>query len=106
MSWRERPLQPPAGFADKQGAAAARAALIEKLGYTGGKRGWKRIYLEVQKGDFVKKTKIQWHSAFVSAMGLDFGQYKSPEDHLDIDTLHRSGDETGRTFPLLYRAWV
>lgn len=31
------------------------------------------IYWKVQKGDFMKETKIQWHSAFVSAMGLDFG---------------------------------
>ena len=96
------------------------------------------IYLEVQKGDFMKETKIQWHSAFVSAMGLDFGtdradlifekeynlntkpleidllvikkeasfqitseigksfkghnivEYKSPEDHLNIDTFYKT----------------
>lgn len=86
----------------------------------------------------MKETKIQWHSAFVSAMGLDFGadraslifekeynlntkpleidllvvkkeaslqiaseigkifkghnivEYKSPEDHLDIDTFYKT----------------
>ncbi len=96
------------------------------------------IYLEVQKGDYMKETKIQWHSAFVSAIGLDFGsdradlifekeynlntkpleidllvikkevsfqiaseigklfkghnivEYKSPEDHLDIDTFYKT----------------
>ncbi len=31
------------------------------------------IYLEVPKGDFMRETKIQWHLAFVSAIGLDFG---------------------------------
>ncbi len=31
------------------------------------------IYLEVRKVDFMKETKIQWHSAFVTAIGLDFG---------------------------------
>lgn len=96
------------------------------------------IYLKVEKGDFMKESKIQWHSAFTSAMGLDFArdrddlifeteynlnkkplqidllvikkeasvqiaseigklfkghnilEYKSPEDHLDIDTFYKT----------------
>lgn len=106
------------------------------------------IYLKVQRGDFVKETKIQWHSAFVSAMGLDFRQdraelifekeynlntrpleidllvikkeasfriaseigklfkghniveYKSSEDHLDIDTFYKT-----LAYACLYKAY-
>ncbi|MCM1046582.1 MAG: hypothetical protein NC417_13845 [Candidatus Gastranaerophilales bacterium] len=96
----------------------------------------------------MKETKIQWHSAFVSAMGLDFGpdradlifekeynlntkpleidllvikkeasfqiaseigklfkghnivEYKSPEDHLDIDTFYKT-----LAYACLYKAY-
>ena len=33
----------------------------------------------------MEDTKVQWHPGFVAAMNLDIVEYKSPEDHLDID---------------------
>ena len=38
----------------------------------------------------MEDTKVQWHPGFVAAMNLDIVEYKSPEDHLDIDVFYKT----------------
>ena len=42
----------------------------------------------------MEDTKVQWHPGFVAAMNLDIVEYKSPEDHLDIDVFYKSYGKT------------
>ena len=81
------------------------------------------IYLKVEKGDFMKESKIQWHSAFTSAMGLDFArdrddlifeaEYNLNKKPLQIDLLVikkeasvQIASEIGKLFKGHNRTWI